>query len=94
MTQEANTVVNITKSQIIADLNAGLTRKQIFTKYGQSAAVGKSMINTFGLKNAKRKGAKSGVSFNFVDDTSEGVNAAAEAAVASIEAPVTSDDLY
>ena len=106
MTQTATkpkVTVNIDKAQILADLNAGLTRKEIYAKYGHSAASGKAMITRFGLKNAKRKGADSGITFVYTDSTVEGVTAAAEAAVAHIEAPVeapvkapveSSDDLY
>ena len=92
MTQVEPTIVNVNKSQILADLNAGLTRKEIYAKYNMSIAVGKSMIASFKLINAKKKG-KAGVSFNFIDDTDQAVGAAAEAAVASIEASADSEDL-
>lgn len=61
--------ITITKSQIISDLESGLSRKQMREKYNMSINQVNTMIDAFGLKGAKKKGRRNnGRIFSFVND--------------------------
>lgn len=61
--------ITITKSQIISDLESGLSRKQMRDKYSMSINQLNNMIDAFGLKGAKKKGRRNnGRVFSFVND--------------------------
>ena len=64
--------VNITVSQILADLKSGLTRDEIGEKYGLNKAQVKAVFSHPKLKNKKTIKQK-GAAFILVDDT-EAVN--------------------
>lgn len=93
-----NETVTITKSQIVSDLEAGLSRKEMRTKYSMSIAQLATMMDSFGLKGAKRHGIrKNKTVFNFINDIdgpdeAEIADAAVDSALADVEHEVTVRD--
>lgn len=58
--------ITIRKSEIVALINGGFTRKEIATKLGITVAQVRAAAKQFGLRNSKPKG--KGTNIVFIDD--------------------------